>query len=140
MRSPRFERIAGGRIWTAEELAEIRGELPPPETSTLQNSLSQKLFDLLSNLRDTKGHVSTGGVMDGPTAGAMAESGAPALYFSGWQMSHHWGHPDLAKYPLDTVPNRLKEINKWLYNKHTDQRIRFEKLTRELRGAFRGWA
>jgi isocitrate lyase len=140
MALPRFERIAPNRVWTAEELAGLRGDLPPPEASTFQNALSDKLFDLLSALRSANRHIVTGGVLDGPTAGVMAEAGIPALYFSGWQMSHHWGQPDLAKYPFDTIPNRLKAINKWLYNKHTDQKIRFEKLASDLRHAFREWA
>lgn len=136
MHSPRFVRINRNkaRTWTPKEIYDVQGEIV--EMPTLQNMLANKMMDLVAEMREMGQFVSTGGVMDGPSAAAMAEAGHRALYFSGWQMSNHWGQPDLAKYPLDTVPNRIAEIYKFLKNKHDDQHIRLKVMKRNLNEVF----
>lgn len=132
MNLPRFERIntTGGRTWSAQEIHNLLGQVN--ETNVLHNYLAQKLFDAMAEMQQDKNFIATGGVMDGPSAAAMAEAGHKALYFSGWQMSNHWGQPDLAKYPLDTIPKRIAEIYKFLQNKDQDQRVRFGTMTRSM--------
>ncbi|HTL69657.1 MAG TPA: phosphoenolpyruvate carboxykinase (GTP) [Candidatus Eisenbacteria bacterium] len=134
MNGERFARIAPNRLWTAREIFELLGRVS--EGNELHNYLSRKLFNAMKEMREKKSFIATGGVMDGPTAEAMAEAGHRALYMSGWQRAHHWAQPDLAQYPLDTIASKIKEINKSLKNRDDDQQIRFNLLVKAMDGIF----
>ncbi len=130
MESSRFERITPHRLWSAEEIADLQGEVNNFED--LRKLLPRKFSSRVAQAQAEGRPIMMGGAMDGPTVAAMAEAGLEAWYLSGWQTSHHWGQPDQARYPLDTVAKKLEEINKYLLNKHVDQQIRFKKLLHAL--------
>ncbi len=131
-----FERTSPNWPWTDEEIAHLISEEVDFSASDLQNKLSMKLRDAWASVHDTPNYVISGGVMDGMSASAAAEAGAKFIYLSGWQASHHWGNPDLAKYPLDTVPNKIAEIYKYLQNRHETQQIQFKTTLAKLNAIF----
>ncbi|MBI2119687.1 MAG: hypothetical protein HYT97_08685 [Elusimicrobia bacterium] len=135
MKSDRFIRIHRTRPYSAREIYAIRGAVL--DDTTFHDLMTRKLFFLMGEAQRTGIPIVTGGVMDGPSAAAMAQKGMKALYFSGWQMSHHWGEPDLAKYPDDTVPNKIYEINHYLRNQHEDQIGRYKEMSDKLEDIFK---
>ncbi|OGR57043.1 MAG: hypothetical protein A2034_01290, partial [Elusimicrobia bacterium GWA2_38_7] len=135
MRSDRFSRIQRNRPYSASEIYAIRGSVL--DDKTFHDLTTRKLFFLMGEAQRTGIPIVTGGVMDGPSAAAMAEKGMKALYFSGWQMSHHWGEPDLAKYPDNTVPDKIYEINRYLRNQHEDQMGRYKEMSDKLEDIFK---
>ncbi|MBI4971663.1 MAG: isocitrate lyase/phosphoenolpyruvate mutase family protein [Candidatus Omnitrophica bacterium] len=133
-REARFGRIEHYREWTPKEVYDVTPQhIEIPE---FQNDRANDLWNIGVAKRKKESFGIAGGVMDGPSAAAAAEAGFEWLYFSGWQMSHHWGHPDLAKYPLDFVPKRIKDIYEFLKNKHADQDIRFKIMQRTINLVF----
>ena len=141
MASPRFERInelsrkgLGGRTWNPKDIFDISSDVE--ENWVLENKLADDLFNGIKIHDSKKEYIVTGGVMDGPSAAIAAEAGLKALYFSGWQASHHWGKPDLAKYPLDTIAKEIDKIYKYLQEKHRNQRIRFNDIVEDLNEIF----
>jgi len=141
MAAPRFDRInrlsrlgLGGRTWNAQDISPISSDVE--EKWVLQNKMADALFNGIEEKAAQKKYIVTGGVMDGPSAATAAEAGAEALYDSGWQASHHWGKPDLAKYELTMIPSKVEPIYKYLKNKHDDQRVRFEDIKEDLNEIF----
>ncbi|MFA5059370.1 MAG: 3-phosphoserine/phosphohydroxythreonine transaminase [Candidatus Omnitrophota bacterium] len=130
MNQKRFERIR--RTWSAKDIADLLGREVAVAEPKFSNYLADKLFAAMKIAQDNKSFIATGGVMDGPSAAAMAEAGHTALYFSGWQASNHWGGPDLAKYPYDVIAKNIKEIYKFLVNKDQDQQIRMRAMSNKL--------
>jgi malate synthase len=131
-----FNRTSPNWPWTEQEIANLINETTPQLASDLQNELSAKLRDAWAAVHGTPDYLISGGVMDGPSAARAAEAGAKFIYLSGWQASHHWGQPDLAKYPLDTVPNVIKNIYKYLENQSESQQIIFNKVTAKVNDVF----
>jgi len=127
-----FQRTSRNWPWTGQEIANLINEETPQVAPDLQNLLSAKLRDAWARVHGTPDYLISGGVMDGPSAARAAEAGAKFIYLSGWQASHHWGQPDLAKYPLDTVPNIITNIYKYLENQSDSQQVLFNKVVDKL--------
>lgn len=112
MESDRFKRTF--RNYSAEDVARLRGsvEWPRPASSLT----STKLFELVRNLREQGRCTTTFGCLDNAQLTQMVRF-AETIYVSGWQASSHHSSinepgPDLADYPLDTVPKHVEKLFK----------------------------
>jgi len=110
MEADRFKRTY--RNYTAEDVARLRGsvEWPRPPSSLT----ASKLFELVRNLREQGRCTTTFGCLDVAQLTQMSRF-AETIYVSGWQASSHHSSimepgPDLADYPLDTVPKHVERL------------------------------
>lgn len=102
------------RTYTAASVAKRRGTFPP--VTYPSSIMSDKLYDLLSE-HSRNGTVSrTFGALDPVQISQMSEY-LDTIYVSGWQCSSTASSsnepgPDLADYPMDTVPNKVEHLFK----------------------------
>mmetsp|Transcript_13328 Transcript_13328/g.32646 ORF Transcript_13328/g.32646 Transcript_13328/m.32646 type:complete len:541 (+) Transcript_13328:186-1808(+) len=114
MASERFQYVF--RPYSAADVARFQGsrEELPTYPSAVQ---AKKLYRLLREKR-TNGKAShTFGALDPVQVVQMAEAGLQSVYVSGWQSSStastsNEPGPDLADYPMDTVPNKVDQLFK----------------------------
>lgn len=102
------------RTYTAKDIALRRGTFPPLEyPSTV---MSKKLFGILSKHHANKTVSRTFGALD-PVQVTQMSKYLDTIYISGWQCSStastsNEPGPDLADYPMDTVPNKVEHLFK----------------------------
>ncbi|PVU95225.1 hypothetical protein BB561_001944 [Smittium simulii] len=109
--SPRFQHTM--RPYSAESIASKRGTIDQEYPSNIQ---AKKLYQLLKHRFNTKTSSSTFGCMDPVQVAQMAKY-LDTVYVSGWQCSStastsNEPGPDLADYPMDTVPNKVDQLFK----------------------------
>mmetsp|Transcript_15679 Transcript_15679/g.37390 ORF Transcript_15679/g.37390 Transcript_15679/m.37390 type:complete len:564 (+) Transcript_15679:3-1694(+) len=106
---PRFKDVR--RLYEAEELVGLRG-------TTTQNfpgkEPAKKLWDVLQDCAKNKTFAATFGALDPVQVVQMAKY-LKVIYVSGWQSSSTASSsnepgPDLADYPMDTVPNKVHQL------------------------------
>ncbi|EFJ17783.1 hypothetical protein SELMODRAFT_420727 [Selaginella moellendorffii] len=108
-RSDRFRLTR--RPYTARDVARLRGTLPIHYPS---NEMAKKLWFILKNHQANKSCSRTFGALDPVQVAQMAKY-LDTIYVSGWQCastastSNEPG-PDLADYPMDTVPNKVEHL------------------------------
>ncbi|BBN01937.1 isocitrate lyase [Marchantia polymorpha subsp. ruderalis] len=108
-RSERFQHTR--RPYTAKDVAQLRGTLPQFYASGEQ---AKKLWNLLKDHQRNKTASRTFGSLDPVQVAQMAKH-LDTVYVSGWQCastastSNEPG-PDLADYPMDTVPNKVQHL------------------------------
>lgn len=107
--SPRFKDTK--RIYTAAEIAKKRGTLKTDFKSSVQ---AKKLYALLEEHAKNKTASFTYGALDPVQVTQMAKY-LDTIYVSGWQSSStastsNEPSPDLADYPMDTVPNKVEHL------------------------------
>ncbi|KAJ2178638.1 isocitrate lyase 1, partial [Coemansia sp. RSA 551] len=109
--SPRFRGIS--RPYTAESIVSKRGSVQPSYLSDLQ---ARKVFALFEQhfARNTQSH--TFGCLDPIQVAQMAKY-LETVYVSGWQSSSTASSsnepgPDLADYPMDTLPKKVDQLFK----------------------------
>ncbi|KAI8095001.1 isocitrate lyase [Gilbertella persicaria] len=99
------------RPYTAESIVSKRGSFPTEYRSNVQ---AKKLWNILQHNKAT-GHTShTFGALDPVQVTQMAPH-LDTVYVSGWQCSStastsNEPGPDLADYPMDTVPNKVEHL------------------------------
>ncbi|ORX53068.1 isocitrate lyase [Hesseltinella vesiculosa] len=108
--SPRFRNVK--RVYTAEQVVSKRGNLP---VSYASNTQAKKLWTLLEKNKATGETSHTFGALDPVQVTQMASAGLETVYVSGWQSSStastsNEPGPDLADYPMDTVPNKVEHL------------------------------
>jgi len=109
--TPRYEGIV--RPYSAAEIASKRGSALG-RSVPLANKLSEKLFKALVE-HDKNGTASrTFGALDPIHVAQMAKH-VDSIYVSGWQCSSTASSsnepgPDIADYPMDTVPNKVEHL------------------------------
>lgn len=106
---PRFSAVH--RTYTAEQVALLRGDF---KTEYPSNQLAKKLWDLLVECEATQTCSATFGALDTVQVIQMAPY-VSTIYVSGWQSSStastsNEPGPDLADYPMDTVPNKVEQL------------------------------
>ncbi|KAK6463244.1 isocitrate lyase [Scheffersomyces coipomensis] len=115
------------RVYAPEDIAKKRGTLKIEYPSSNQ---AKKLFKLLEE-HDAKKTVSfTFGALDPIHVSQMAKY-LDSIYVSGWQCSStastsNEPSPDLADYPMDTVPNKVEHL--WFAQLFHDRKQREERL------------
>mgnify|MGYP001123173197 CR=1 FL=1 len=115
------------RIYTAEDIARKRGSLKIDYPSSNQ---AKKLFKLLQDHDAAKTASFTFGALDPIHVAQMAKY-LDSIYVSGWQCSStastsNEPSPDLADYPMDTVPNKVEHL--WFAQLFHDRKQREERL------------
>jgi len=113
MKQNRFVHIS--RNYNPRDVATLAGSM---DTATVYPSASQatKLYNLLRNHKAKKTATHTFGALDPIQVIQMAKS-LETIYVSGWQCSStasttHEPGPDVADYPYDTVPTKVKQLFK----------------------------
>lgn len=99
------------RIYKPEHVASKRGSIQP---SYLGNEMSKKLYQLLKNHDANKTCSFTFGALD-PIHITQMLKYLDTIYVSGWQCSSTASSsnepgPDLADYPMDTVPRKVDHL------------------------------
>ncbi|KAI9472881.1 isocitrate lyase [Zychaea mexicana] len=107
--SPRFKLVK--RPYTAEQIVSKRGTIP---TEYRSNGQGKKLWDILQHNKRTGNTSHTFGALDPVQVTQMAPH-LDTVYVSGWQCSStastsNEPGPDLADYPMDTVPNKVEHL------------------------------
>ena len=109
--SPRWTGIR--RPYSAEDVRRLRGSIHIEHSIAKQTA--EKLWEDL-NKRD---YVNSLGALTGNQALQQVNAGVPAIYLSGWQVAadaNNAGqmYPDQSLYPVDSVPNVVRNINNTL--------------------------
>jgi isocitrate lyase len=112
MNSDRFEHIK--RPYGPEHVVKFQGTMPLTYTSAAQAS---KLYKMMREHKKNGTCSHTFGALDPVQVVQMAEAGLTSVYISGWQSSStastsNEPGPDLADYPMDTVPNKCEQLFK----------------------------
>ena len=86
------------------------------QTQYASNNISQKLFNLLKKHKENKTCTSTFGCLDPVQVVHMCPY-LETIYISGWQSAstastNNEPGPDVADYPMDTLPNKVDQIFK----------------------------
>ena len=107
----RFEGIV--RPYSTADVARLRGSLPVEHT--LARHGAERLWELLH----TRTFVPTLGALTGGQAVQAVRAGLEAIYVSGWQVAADANsagavYPDQSLYPVDSVPNLVRRINRAL--------------------------
>lgn len=112
------------RNYDEEKIINLKPEIC---TSYVSSILSYKLYNLLRDKFNKKDVSYTYGCLDPVQVVQMAPY-VDCIYVSGWQCastastSNEPG-PDLADYPMDTVPNKVEQLYKMLEFQHRKQRL-----------------
>lgn len=110
-RAGRFDGIV--RPYSTADVARLRGSLPIEHT--LARHGAERLWELLHE----RAFVPTLGALTGGQAVQAVRAGLEAIYVSGWQVAADANsagavYPDQSLYPVDSVPNLVKRINRAL--------------------------
>jgi isocitrate lyase len=101
------------RPYTDADVERLRGSLRVEHT--LADVGARRLYELLR----TRDYVHALGALTGNQAMQMVRAGLEAIYVSGWQVaadanSASATYPDQSLYPVDSVPNLVRRINRAL--------------------------
>jgi isocitrate lyase len=107
----RFEGVV--RPYSQREVESLRGSLK------IEYTLARRGAERLWELLHTRPYVHALGALSGSQAVQMVRAGLEALYISGWQVaadanSAAQTYPDQSLYPVDSVPNVVRRINRAL--------------------------
>ena len=109
--SPRWAGIE--RPYTAEQVLRLRGSF------NVEYTLARMAADRLWELLKSEPLVRALGAITGNQAVQMVQAGLKSIYMSGWQVAGDNNtsletYPDQSLYPVDSVPNLIRRINKAL--------------------------
>jgi isocitrate lyase len=109
--SPRWSGIS--RPYAAEQVLRLRGSFAVEYTIARMGA--ERLWTLMHN----EPFVRSLGAITGNQAVQMVQAGLKAIYMSGWQVAGDNNtsletYPDQSLYPVDSVPNLIRRINKAL--------------------------
>ncbi|KAG5357963.1 Isocitrate lyase [Yarrowia sp. B02] len=124
--SPRWKHTK--RVYSPEDIASRRGTIKVPQASSQQ---ADKLFKLLQEHEKNHTASFTYGALDPVQVTQMAKY-LDSIYVSGWQSSStastsNEPSPDLADYPMDTVPNKVEHL--WFAQLFHDRKQNEERLS-----------
>ncbi|MDP2309842.1 MAG: isocitrate lyase [Pseudomonadota bacterium] len=107
----RFDGIV--RPYNTADVARLRGSLP------IEHSLARHGAERLWELLHQRDYVPSLGAMTGGQAVQAVRAGLEAIYVSGWQVAADANtagavYPDQSLYPVDSVPNLVRRINRAL--------------------------
>ncbi|KKK22437.1 hypothetical protein P175DRAFT_0443583 [Aspergillus ochraceoroseus IBT 24754] len=116
------------RPFTAEQIVAKRGNLKIEYASNVQ---AKKLWKILEGNFEKKVASYTYGCLD-PTMVSQMAKYLDTVYVSGWQSSSTASStdepsPDLADYPMNTVPNKVNQL--WMAQLFHDRKQREERIT-----------
>ena len=109
--NPRWKGVS--RPYSAEEVVRLRG------TVAVDHSLARRGAERLWRSVHEQPFVNALGALTGNQAMQQVKAGLQAIYLSGWQVAADANtagtmYPDQSLYPVDSVPNVVRKINKTL--------------------------
>ena len=109
--NPRWQGVE--RPYGAEEVRKLQGSLQ------VEHTLARVGAERLWKLMQENPYVNTLGALTGNQAVQQVQAGLKAIYLSGWQVAGDANtagemYPDQSLYPVDSVPNVVRRINKAL--------------------------
>jgi isocitrate lyase len=112
------------RPYTFQDIEVLRPDILPTYPSCF---LSSKLYQLLRENKKTKKTSHTFGCLD-PVQLVQMSPYVDVIYISGWQSAstastNNLPGPDLADYPMDTVPNKIEQLYNAQEFHHRRQKI-----------------
>lgn len=124
--SPRWKNTK--RVYSPEDIASRRGTIKVPQASSQQ---ADKLYKMLQEHEKNHTASFTYGALDPVQVTQMAKY-LDSVYVSGWQSSStastsNEPSPDLADYPMDTVPNKVEHL--WFAQLFHDRKQNEERLS-----------
>lgn len=101
------------RPYAAEDVVKLRG------TVQVEHTLARRGADRLWRAIHDTPYVNALGALTGNQAMQQVKAGLQAIYLSGWQVAADANtagamYPDQSLYPVDSVPNVVRKINKTL--------------------------
>ena len=101
------------RPYSAEEVVRLRGSIK------IEYTLASLGAEWLWNLLHTEPYVAALGALTGNQAVQQVKAGLKAIYLSGWQVAADANlagqmYPDQSLYPVNSVPNVVRNINQAL--------------------------
>jgi len=101
------------RPYSAEDVVRLRGTVP------VEYTLARRGAERLWRSIHDKPYVNALGALTGNQAMQQVKAGLQAIYLSGWQVAADANtagtmYPDQSLYPVDSVPNVVRKINKTL--------------------------
>jgi isocitrate lyase len=101
------------RPYTAEDVVRLRGSVQ------VEYTLARRGAERLWRSLHDKPYVNALGALTGNQAMQQVKAGLQAIYLSGWQVAADANtagtmYPDQSLYPVDSVPNVVRKINKTL--------------------------
>ena len=101
------------RPYTAEDVVRLRGSVQ------VEHTLARRGAERLWRSLQDKPYVNALGALTGNQAMQQVKAGLQAIYLSGWQVAADANtagtmYPDQSLYPVDSVPNVVRKINKTL--------------------------
>ncbi|QDE37988.1 isocitrate lyase [Luteibacter pinisoli] len=101
------------RPYTAEDVVRLRG------TVQVEYTLARRGAERLWRAMNERPYVNALGALTGNQAMQQVKAGLQAIYLSGWQVAADANtagtmYPDQSLYPVDSVPNVVRKINKTL--------------------------
>jgi isocitrate lyase len=110
-KNPRWQGIH--RPYKPEDVARLRGSI------RIEHTLARLGAERLWELLHTDNYVPALGALTGNQAVQQVKAGLKAIYVSGWQVAADANdsgdmYPDQSLYPVDSVPNLVRRINKAL--------------------------
>jgi isocitrate lyase len=101
------------RPYTADDVLRLRG------TVQVEYTLARRGADRLWRSMHERPYVNALGALTGNQAMQQVKAGLQAIYLSGWQVAADANtagtmYPDQSLYPVDSVPNVVRKINKTL--------------------------
>ena len=108
---PRFQGIV--RPYSQREVEKLRGSV------RVEHTLARRGAERLWELLHTRPYVHALGAITGNQAVQMVRAGLESIYISGWQVAADGNsagqtYPDQSLYPVDSVPNIVRRINRAL--------------------------
>lgn len=130
MDSERFQYVK--RPYQAKDVVKFQGCRSADLMRYASATQSEKFYEFLRTLQKEGKCSHTFGALDPVQVTQMAEAGLTSIYISGWQSSStastsNEPGPDLADYPMDTVPNKVDQLFKaqvFHDRKQYEQRLR----------------
>ena len=101
------------RPYSAEDVVRLRGSV------TVEHTLARRGAERLWRSIHEQDYVNALGALTGNQAMQQVKAGLQAIYLSGWQVAADANtagamYPDQSLYPVDSVPNVVRKINKTL--------------------------
>jgi len=101
------------RPYTADDVVKLRG------TMQVEHTLARHGAERLWRALHERPYVNALGALTGNQAMQQVKAGLQAIYLSGWQVAADANtagsmYPDQSLYPVDSVPNVVRKINKTL--------------------------
>ena len=134
MSSPRFDGLI--RLYSARQVVEQRGSIP--QDYSVARTTAERFYDRLRELFGARRCITTFGPYSPGQAVAIKRAGIDAIYLGGWATSAKGSPqedpgPDLASYPLNSVPDEAAVLVRALLTADKNQRFMRSRMSRQKR-------